>query len=353
MGKGRQALLSLLVGVASSACVPRLPAVGDTDVREVTVRIIRPPVVNLYDRGTETLGVLDFAGPSGAEIARRLAVQIEKTGAFRVLDPVAAGDRLMKAGLSVGWETPASGLRWVHERTAIDAVVIGRVEVFHVEARSSEKETLSLQGTGEYGFERTDQGKIAYREKMTYKRVPLFCRSDQGAVAASYRVWDLRRGEEIATRRHELSTEMSSFCFRGDVPERLKNEALNRLLEKLFLRLNDGFLDEIVPRSDRAQIAFEVVSGVGDASLVHRNELAILYASRGEWSRAVEMWQDCLLHRPDLTTARYNLAMAFRATGRLSQAADQLNKAIAIDPRPLYRDALAELRQATGGGALQ
>jgi tetratricopeptide (TPR) repeat protein len=143
---------------------------------------------------------------------------------------------------------------------------------------------------------------------------------------------------------------MSSFCYRGDVPERLKTQALNRLLEKLFLTLNEAFLEEIAPRTERAQVPFEVLSGATDASLVHRNELAILYASRGEWNRAIEMWQDSLLNRPDLTAAHYNLAMAFRAMGRLSLAEDQLKKAIALAPRPLYRNSLAELREALGSG---
>jgi hypothetical protein len=342
-------MLALLVGEGCTPSLRGVPQVKDPQLREVTVRVIRPPRVNLYDRGIETLGVVDFDGPAGTDIARRLAAQVEDNGAFRVLDPISVSERLMKAGLSVGWEAEGSLLRWVHERTALDAVVVGRVEVFRVEEGEKTKQTLALRGTGEYSFVMTEEGKLAYRERMAYHRLPLFCRLDRGTVAASYRVWDVRRGEQVATSRHELTTEMSSFCYRGDVPERLKIQALDRLLQKLFLRLNEQFLDEIVPRTERTQLAFEVLPGGSDPTLLQRNELGILYASRAEWRRAVEMWQDCLLHRPDFPAAHYNLAMAYRATGRLSLALEHLKKAVAVVPRPVYRSSLAEIRGMIAG----
>jgi len=156
----------------------------------------------------------------------------------------------------------------------------------------------------------------------------------------------------VATTHHELTTEMSSFCYRGDVPERLKVQARDRLLQKLFLRLNEQFLDEIVPRTESARFAFEVLPAGSDAALVHRNELGIIYASRAEWRRAIEMWQDCLLDRPNLAAAHYNLAMAYRAAGRLRLSLQHLKKATALVPRPVYRSSLAEVREmVVGDGA--
>jgi hypothetical protein len=341
-----------LICLTLGACGP--PALNarlgtEIELREVTVRVTRPPTVNLYDRGVKTLGVVDFEGPAGAELARRLAAQIENTGAFRVLGPDAVGDRLMKAGLAIGWEAPGSALRWVSERTSLDAVVVGRVEVFRVEGREKEEETLTLQRTGEYGFVFTEEGKLAYRERLAYRSVPLFCRADHGAVAASYRIWDARQGEEVATLRRALSAEMSSFCYRGDVPERLKIQAQDRLLRKLFRQLNEGFLGEIVPRTESTQLAFEVLPRGTDAVLLHRNELGILYASRGQLDRAIEMWEDCLLDRPEIAAVHYNLAMVFRATGRLSLALSHLRKAIALASRPVYRASLAEMRELLAG----
>jgi len=39
-------------------------------------------------------------------------------------------ERLMKAGLSVAWDAARSSLQWIHERTALDAVIVGRVPDF-------------------------------------------------------------------------------------------------------------------------------------------------------------------------------------------------------------------------------
>jgi len=322
---------------------------GGPPVREVTVRVVRPPAINLSDWGVETVGVLPAEGPGGPALSRELAGQLERGGAFRLLGPAAMEERLLKAGLALGWDATASQLRWAQERTAVDAVVVGRVEAFRVEEREDEKETLTLRGTGEYGFVRNEEGKLAYREKKAYASVPLFCRTDQGRVAAAYRIWEVRGGAEVATVRHELSAEVPSFCYRGDVPERLKDQARDRLLQRLFSRLNEQFLAEVVPRFERARVAFEVIPGGGDGALVHRNELGILSASRGEWAQALEMWRECLVDRPDLPAAHYNLAVAYRAVGRLSLAEAHLKKAIAAAPLPLYRRALQEVQDLAVG----
>ncbi|MHB8766681.1 MAG: tetratricopeptide repeat protein [Deferrisomatales bacterium] len=342
-----------LAAVVAAGCAgpwDGLTRAADPPTREVTLRVARPPAVNLYDRGAETLGVAGFEGQAGAQLSDRLAAQLEETGAFRVVGPAALGERLMKTGLALAWQTPASTLRWIRERTGIDAAVVGRVEVFRVEDREVEKQIQILQPVpGEEEWVVMPDGKIAKRPKKEFRSAPLFCRSDHGTVAASYRVYDLRRGDTVATVERELSTEVSSFCYRGDVPDRLKRQAQVRLLEKLLQRLNQQFVDEVLPRAERAQVAFEVVLGGGDPALVQRNELGILYASRGEWDRAAEMWLDCLTDRPDLASAHYNLAVAYRATAKLSLARAHLVKALARVRRPLYERALDEVEHLLAG----
>lgn len=351
----RPRLLILLAAGALAGCSPRFWGVEtapDPPLREVTLRVLRAPPLNLYDRGTEALGVALFDGPGGAALARRLATQIEASGAFRVVPPGALGERLLRAGVALEWESSASTLRWAHERSAIDAAVVGRVEIFEVEERCDEKETLLRQPTGRKVFVLTEEGKLAYQDEMEATSAPLYCRSDFGRVAASYRVYDLRKGAQVATVRHELSTELASFCYRGDVPEHLQRQAQRQLLEKLFQRLNQQFIEEISPRIERAPASFEVLPGGFPVALIHRNELGILCATRGEWSRAIEAWQDCLADNPDLAAAHYNLAVVYRATARFTLAELHLLKALDQARRPLYLKALRDVRSLLGDGAL-
>jgi len=333
--------------LASCASQPARDEAGGVTVRRVAARVLVPPPINLYDRDMETLGVVAFEGPSGQALAEDLAARLDETRAYRVVGPGGMAERLLRAGVSVAWDASASSLRWAGERAGVDAVVVGRVQEFHAEGWDDEKETLTLRGTGEYRFEVNDEGKLAYREKKAYQRVPLFCRTDRGTVAAAYRVLDLRRGAVVATVEHDISTELPSFCYREDVPARLINQARDRLLRRLFQRLNQGFLEDVVPRAERSELAFEVVAGVLDGGLVHRNELGILSASRGEWQQALDVWRDCLLDFPDAAPVHYNLAVVYRAMGRITRAEEHFAKAAALAPRSLYLESLREVRTGT------
>ena len=314
-------------------------------LRRVTVLSIRPSPVNLYDRGVEVVGVVPFSGPSGKALARKLADQLARTGMYRVVGPDEMSERLMRVGLTVRWDEPPTALRWVHERTGVDAVVGGRVVEFEVEGFERAKETLSLEPTGKFGFEWTEEGKLAYRERFAYRRVPLFCRTDSGTVGAAYRVWDLRRGEVVATVRKRLTAEIPSFCYRGDVPDSLLLQAQQRLLRRLFLQLNARFLETVVPERERRELAFPVGGGGGPSGLAHRNELGILYAARGRWPDAIHTWEECLAAAPDAAWVHYNLALALRSVGRVTEAAEHLKEALILRPRELYRRALREVRE--------
>lgn len=290
------------------------------------------------------MAIVPAAEGADAALSQHLAGRLDQTGAFLVLHPAAVRERLMKAGVAVGWDTPASSLRWAYERTGVDAVVVARVETFRIEEWEDVKEAFALRGTGEYGFVRNEEGKLVFREKRALASVPLVCRSDRGNVAASYRVWETRQGAEVSTLRYELSADVPSFCYRGDVPAQVTNRARDRLLQRLFDQLNEEFLGAIAPRTERASVLFEILSAGGDGALVQRNELAILSATRGDWREAVDLWRECLMGRPSLPGVHYNLAVAYRATGRLTLAETHLQEALAVAPRPLYRRALQEVR---------
>jgi hypothetical protein len=345
--------LALALTLGLSACGAARPGAqvltdgSSPRVREVVVRVLRPPPVNLLDLGIEVLAVVPFEGPGGPEIAENLAAQLEGDGPLRALPSEEARASLMRAGVAFSWDAPSSSLLGLRKRGGVDGVVVGRVEVFEVEGwEKKSDDTVARRGTGEYGFILNEEGKIAWREKVEYARVPLYCRTDRGTVAASYRVWDAARASAVATVRRDLTMEMPSFCYRVDVSSRLKQEAQSRLLQKLFRELNARFLQEVVPLAEKATVAFELFPEGEESGLVYRNELAILYASRGEWARAREMWEECLAERPLLAAAHYNLARLDQSRARLTAAAEHLAKALALRPNPLYRQALREVRGA-------
>ncbi|MDF1554400.1 MAG: tetratricopeptide repeat protein [Deferrisomatales bacterium] len=334
------------------ACAPMvntLPVTQDAMGRHITARKTLPSRVNLLDHSVETLGVLAFAGPSGGQLADDLASQVEATGAFRVVGPQALNERLMRLGLSVNWDAAPSSLLWVYERAAVDAVIVGRVEVFDVEGRENAKDTPTLVDTEEMGFVINDEGKLVYGPKQELRQIPLYCRTVMGTVAASYRSWGARSGELIATVRHELVTEIPVFCYRGDVPVELARDSQDRILRRFLNRLNKQFLEDIIPQTVRDEILFETLPGDAGGAQVQRTELAILYAERGDWKRAIEVLQDCLRDRPDLAAVHYNLAVAYGATGQVTRAREHLRKALLLAPRKsLYQQALYDVPVSSG-----
>lgn len=334
------AALWLAAGCAAAGPVRQA---GDPPLRRITARVVRPPEVNLYDRRAEILGVIPFEGPEGEALARDLARQLARTGAFHVVGPDEMEERLMRAGLAVRWDESPNALRWVHARTGVDAVVGGRVVEFRVKGFEEEKFTWTPTPTGEFGFEQTEEGKIAYRERVEYRPVPLFCRTDLGTVGAEYRVWDLKRGEVVATLPRALTTEVPSFCYRGDVPADLIRAAQGRLLQRLFGQLNRRVLGALVPDHERREVAFEVVGLGVSRALVHANELGILHASQGRWREAVETWEECVRLAPEAPWARYNLAVALAAVGRVTEARREAREAWIRAPRPAYKRLLVEL----------
>ncbi len=343
------AVLVLLL-MACAPAIHNVPVPQDAMGRRITARKTQPSRVNLLDHSVETLGVLEFEGPSGAELADDLASQVEKAGVFRVVGPRALNERLMKLGLSVNWDASPSSLLWVYERAAVDAVVVGRVEVFEVEGRENAKDTPTLVDTEEMGFVINEEGKLVYGPKKELRQIPLYCRTVRGTVAASYRSWGARSGKLIATVRHELVTEIPVFCYRGDVPVELARESQDRILRRFLTRLNKQFLEDIIPQTVREEILFETLPGGAGGAQVQRTELAILYADRGDWKRAIEVLQDCLRDRPDLAAVHYNLAVAYAATGQVTRAKEYLRKALLLAPRDaLYQQTLRDLPVPSGG----
>jgi len=340
-GRGRSLVTAAALLCAGCASLPAAPPGKGVLGRRVTVQMLLAPTVNLHDRAVATLAVREFAGAEGPALANDLAAALARRQVFAVVGPRVLEERLLRLGLAVGWESTASNLRWSYERAGVDAVVVGRLEIFAISDREKAQDVLTAVETGEYGFTLNDEGKLAYREKVELRQVPLYCRTALGTVAASYRVWDTRRGELVATVHHQLSTEVPSFCYRDDVPVEVEHASQQRLLRRLFADLNEQFLADILPIAMRGELEFLPLPGGAGGALVQSNELAILCASRNDWERAVDLWQDALRARPDLAALHYNLGLAYRATSRPTRAREHLEKAVNLAPRePLYRQAL-------------
>lgn len=80
-------------------------------------------------------------------------------------------------------------------------------------------------------------------------------------------------------------------------------------------------------------------------------ELGLIYEARGERERAVEQWNVVKRLAPDLTAARCALARACAGTGRLAEAARELEDALRLHPEDAEAQRLlADLTSAREGG---
>jgi len=139
-------------------------------------------------------------------------------------------------------------------------------------------------------------------------------------------------GSDEQTYRGEFSSTRTSPTSRPRVYERLARDCTVAVARR------------ITPHQFNADVALsQDLFGKGSGSLRRGNSLA----REGRWDEAHQQWLTALSENPQNDAATYSVGLAHEARGEFSQAEQRYQEAIAMADRPLYREALERVQQAS------
>ncbi len=124
---------------------------------------------------------------------------------------------------------------------------------------------------------------------------------------------------------------LASFpCLAQDLPESLR---------KVF---QAGVAAEKAGRLEEAEKAFQQVLRAGGKAAFVYNNLGIVYQERGDQARAITQFREAIRLQPDFVAPRILLGASLLATGQVSDATRELERAVHLQPR----EALARVELA-------
>jgi tetratricopeptide (TPR) repeat protein len=145
---------------------------------------------------------------------------------------------------------------------------------------------------------------------------------------------DISTGQIVAVEA--MTANFSRRAWQDETKQKLPAKEV--LLDTLASQVVQNFLHKIQPYTVKATITFEKTRDP-------HNKLGITYAKNGLWDKAVKEFELASIKQPHDPSAYYNLSMAYHALGKHAQAADLVEKAIAMDPKDKYIETLAKIRR--------
>jgi len=313
---------------------------------QISIRVIKPAAISLP--GVHKIAVVDFRGPenSGGQIATLLQSMLLETGYYDILEREKINRLLEEKNMA------ASGI--VDDQTAVeigsllgvDALIFGDVNTYEVEPdKKITRKVKEKKHTGKYQWvveedKKTGKTKKVRKEIVEDVWVDKSYWVRKGTVAINFRVVDVKTGRFLAaysdSRSYDSSKEKRSI-FASPYNQntlRPKGEILNNLSKALC----SSFAHKIAPYYVNESRVIE--SGEGNIDVGRK------YAVSGLWPEAIEAWKQAVKEMPDEPAAFYNLGLGFEVQGELYKAEIAYKKAVKLDAKKLYMQALARIRTA-------
>ncbi|HMB69289.1 MAG TPA: CsgG/HfaB family protein [bacterium] len=320
--------------------LPALLAACGTPVARYQARV--PAQVDVGD--IQRVAVADFDGlpQTGALVAAKITEGIVDGGHFRMferskLDAI-LNERAFQQSDHVDPAT-ASKLKLA----GVDALVFGTVDAYSVDDQTGVTKVSTEVGTGEYEtiHEKDREGQV--REvRREIKKTVMVDRGyvlREGTMGVTFRMADVRTGEIVAIR-----TETVNFSQKTWADERRKLPTKDVILEDLASRVTHRFLARIQPQTVVRAIRFEENENPN-------TEIGIRYAKAGLWDKAAGALRSAAVASPAVASAHYNLGMTYDALGDHGAAIDSIERALSIEPKDKYIQALAEVRRSADHAA--
>jgi len=304
----------------------------------ITVDVLKPAAISLP--GVHKIAIADFRGPelSGGQIASQVQSGLMQFDFFEIIEREKLVRILDEQKLGQSGIVNESTAKQVGQMLGVDALIFGEVTSYRVEPDETGTEKVSRQvGTGKYETVNeknifTGKTKKVRKEIMRTTLVDQPYKIRRGTVAVSFRVVDVETGKLLAVKSDSKSYASGKVVDGGSETLKPEGEILDELSSALTLR----FVQMIAPH----RVAERRVIEPGGGKIQEGKK----FAQSGLWTEAAEAWAEAVQLMPKNPSAFYNLGLAHEVQGNLDEAEKLIKKAISIQPKKLYIDALSRIR---------
>jgi hypothetical protein len=306
--------------------------------KKVMINVTKPAEYNVSD--LKRIAVVDFNGPGQAAtvVAQKFQDLLWKTQYFSILERKELQRILEEHALQMSGIVNDSTAVEFGRIAGVDGIILGDVSSYNAKDKRGTEKVKEMVWTGEYEkdkkgnfiYEKTAKGK---EKKKEYKEEMVLRRTVQRdvAVGINFRLVSVETGEIRASDSKSRSFSRKYFPHKDKIPD--KNQILNQLTDQVLA----GFVPLITPHTVTVRKTFEK-----DNDQVN---LGIEMAQKGLWDKAISIWEHEIETNPRNGAALYNLGIAYEAVGELNKAEMMYEKALDIEPKDEYMEALSNIRK--------
>lgn len=292
---------------------------------------IRKLVIAPYDKDahTELLG-------------RALENALKQSNYFLVFDKKKFGSVLEQYSLTFDSLTQADSTSKIGKLLNVDGVVfstVKKLEILPTEKGVDRIEKMVWTGeyerdaTGEIIEEVSAEGKSVKKKKFKLQPVDQSYQIRKAEIGAEFKLADLKKGGLIFSK--EMTEKYTSGKIIPEEGQALPtDEAVKR---KLIVQINQRFINEIAPQTLEVKRVVESGPTMIDSGAV--------FAKKGEWKKAADMWDQAKKMYPANASVYYNLGLASEAQGDFESAEIYYRKAALLNSKSkLYQKAIENIR---------
>ncbi len=303
------------------------------------ISVLRPSEVDMSNH--RNIAIADFSGEgnSGRAAAMKLTASLFNSDYFTIMERSRIRELLSEQALGISGAVDPESAAELGRVLGVDAIIFGEVDAYSVEDEGGTEKVTKRVWTGEY--ERDEDGNIIY-EKTLFGKVkkkkyreelvdqPYIIRS--GGVQVSFRVVDVETAELLAVK-----TAFSDYSKKASGSYEIgKLKPKDAILSSLTEQAVSQFIPVIAPYKVQVTKKFEKTND--------RSKQAIKLVQSGLPEKALPIFESEARQNPSAKSS-YNLGVCYEVLGRYEDAEEEYDKAVTIEPKDLYIQALKNVRQ--------
>lgn len=299
----------------------------------IAVPVTKPAQVDIT--GIKSIAIVDFIGPenSGAIASSMLTSRLFESKFFRLVERERVLQILEEHKLAMAGVVDAATAKEVGRLLGVDALIFGEVTAYSLEPDQVGTEKVERKvGTGQYRTVRRGNKEVR-EEIMKTVLVDQEYRIRRGAVGVTFRMVKVETGELLAVKSNTKSYDSGKVVAgRGTLKPR------EQILKDLLSGVVEEFARQIAPYVVVERRPIEKGKGM---MTVGRK-----YAQRGLWAEARDAFAQAVAGQPRDAAAHYNLGLALEVLSDWDKAEAEYQRAIRLQAKDIYLDALARVRTA-------
>ncbi|MFZ5519126.1 MAG: tetratricopeptide repeat protein [Candidatus Zhuqueibacterota bacterium] len=282
------------------------------------------------------------SGEDAALMCSDLELALKNTHYFLVFDQTKFSSVLSQYKQTFETLSQADSSSKIGKVLNVDGLVFANLkslELFPVEKGADRIEKMVWTGeyerdaNGEIVEEVSADGKTVKKKKFKLQPVDQEYQIRNAKVSADFRLIDLKQGAVIYSQ--ELAENYTSGKMVREEGQTLPtDEAVRR---QILMQINRHFIREISPRSVDVKRVVESGPTLIDSGAV--------FARKGDWGKATEIWDQAKTMYPANSRVYYNLGLASEAQGDYESAEIYYRKAALLNAKSkLYQKAIEQIR---------